>query len=101
MRLAVLGTGIMGGAMARRLLEAGHDVSVWNRTRERAEALGGDGARVPEAPADAVEGVDAFITMLPDGPTTEQVVREASPQTGTLWLQMGTVGCRPSPASSS
>jgi 3-hydroxyisobutyrate dehydrogenase len=92
MRLAVLGTGIMGGAMARRLLEAGYDVSVWNRTPEKAEALGRDGARVPEAPADAVEGVDAFITMLPDGPTTEHVVREASPQAGTLWLQMGTVG---------
>ena len=40
MRVAVLGTGIMGGPMARNLAAAGHDVTAWNRTREKAEGLG-------------------------------------------------------------
>jgi len=44
--VAVLGTGTMGGAMARRLCGAGFDVRVWNRTRERAEALAEAGAGV-------------------------------------------------------
>jgi 3-hydroxyisobutyrate dehydrogenase len=46
--VAVLGTGIMGAAMARNLLEAGMEVRVWNRTREKAEPLADDSARVAE-----------------------------------------------------
>jgi 3-hydroxyisobutyrate dehydrogenase-like beta-hydroxyacid dehydrogenase len=41
MKIAFLGLGKMGSAMARRLLAAGHEVTVWNRTRERADALAG------------------------------------------------------------
>lgn len=70
-RLAFLGLGAMGAPMAARLIDAGHDVTVWNRTRERAEAIKG-AARVADSPADAAAGVEAAITML----ATPDVVRE-------------------------
>jgi 3-hydroxyisobutyrate dehydrogenase-like beta-hydroxyacid dehydrogenase len=70
-RLAFLGLGAMGAPMAARLIEAGHAVTLWNRTRARAEAI--DGAeRVAVSPADAATGADAVITML----ATPDVVRE-------------------------
>ena len=53
-RIGFLGTGIMGFPMARRLVEAGHDVHVWNRTREKAERLAAVGAAVVATPRDAV-----------------------------------------------
>jgi 3-hydroxyisobutyrate dehydrogenase-like beta-hydroxyacid dehydrogenase len=53
MRIGFLGLGKMGTPMARRLLAAGHEVTVWNRTRERAEALAAEGARVAATPAEA------------------------------------------------
>src|SRR2546422_493788 len=52
-RVAVLGTGIMGGPMARNLLRAGHDVTVWNRTTPTAEPLEAEGARVARPPGAA------------------------------------------------
>src|SRR5436190_10230037 len=87
MRIAVLGTGIMGGAMARNLAAAGHEVRAWNRTREKAEGLG---ATVAETPAEAVKGVEAVLTMLADGPTVDAVVPELDPD--VLWIQSSTVG---------
>lgn len=87
MKIAFLGTGIMGGPMARNLAAAGHDVTVWNRTREKAEATG---ARVAETPAEAVAGAEAVITMLMDGPACEATVPELDAK--TLWIQMSTVG---------
>ena len=48
MKIAFLGTGIMGGPMARNLAAAGHDVAVWNRTREKAEGLGATVADTPD-----------------------------------------------------
>ncbi len=87
MRVAVLGTGIMGGAMARNLAAAGHDVRAWNRSREKAEGLG---ATVADTPAQAVDGVEAVLTMLADGPAVEAVVPELDPD--VLWIQSSTVG---------
>ena len=87
MRIAFLGTGIMGGPMARNLAAAGHDVTVWNRTRAKADRLG---ATVAESPAAAVDGAEAVITMLVDGPACEATVPELDPT--TLWIQMSTVG---------
>lgn len=91
MLVAVLGTGAMGASMARRLLEAGHEVRVWNRTREKAEGLG---APVAATPAEAVDGAEAVITMLADGPAVAAVMEEALPALapGCVWLQMSTVG---------
>lgn len=68
LRIAFLGTGLMGAQMARRLLGAGFDVTVWNRSREKAEALGVDGARISDAASDAVSDAGVVITMLTDGP---------------------------------
>src|SRR5438132_13130263 len=87
MRIAVLGTGTMGGPIARNLAAAGHEVRAWNRTRERAEGLG---AEVGETPAEATAGAEAVITILADGPAVEAVVPELDP--AVLWIQMSTVG---------
>ena len=64
MQVAILGTGKMGGAMARRLSSAGHELVLWNRTRERAEELGI--GRVASTPAEAAEGAEVVISMLTD-----------------------------------
>jgi 3-hydroxyisobutyrate dehydrogenase len=90
-RVAVLGTGIMGAPMARRLTEAGHDVTVWNRTRGRAEGLG---AAVAGSPAEAVEGAEVVVTMLADGRAVEETMFDALPTMSgdVVWAQMSTVG---------
>ncbi|MGI5239177.1 NAD(P)-dependent oxidoreductase [Dactylosporangium sp. CA-139066] len=94
MTLAVLGTGIMGAAIARNWLRAGHDLRVWNRTRATAEPLAADGAVVAGSPADAVRGADPVVTMLFDADSVAEVMRAAAPglAPGTLWLQLSTVG---------
>jgi 3-hydroxyisobutyrate dehydrogenase len=93
-RVAMLGTGIMGAAMARNLLRAGHQVAVWNRTAARAEPLSADGATVAGSPAEAVDDAEVVITILKDGETALAVMEEASPslRRGQVWAQMGTVG---------
>ena len=66
MKVAFLGLGAIGYPMARRIAEAGHDLSVWNRTRSKAEQLGGaTGARVAATPGDAAIGATVVITCLP------------------------------------
>ncbi len=64
----------MGAGMARNLLRAGHQVVVYNRTREKASALSDQGARVADSPADACRGAEAVLTMLADDAALEQVV---------------------------
>ena len=64
MRVAILGTGKMGGAMARRLYAAGHELTLWNRTRERAEDLGV--GNVAATPAEASRDAEVVISMLTD-----------------------------------
>jgi 3-hydroxyisobutyrate dehydrogenase-like beta-hydroxyacid dehydrogenase len=64
MHVAILGTGKMGGAIARRLSSAGHELTLWNRTRERAEALGV--GKVAATPAEAVLSAEIVISMLTD-----------------------------------
>lgn len=92
--VAVLGTGIMGAAMARNLCRTGHDVRVWNRTPAKAEALVADGARAAATPAEAVAGADVVLTMVYDGPAALEAVTAAGPglRPGAIWLQTTTVG---------
>lgn len=92
--VAVLGTGIMGTAMARNLAAAGLDVRAWNRTRAKAEPLTADGVRVTDTPGEAVDGADVILTMLLDGPSVLDALGPAVPRLapGTVWLQMSTVG---------
>ncbi|UUU23334.1 NAD(P)-dependent oxidoreductase [Streptomyces sp. DSM 40750] len=92
--VSVLGTGIMGAAMARSLVRAGHAVQAWNRTREKAEPLAADGARIAESPAEAVRGADVVLTMLYDGAAVLDVMGEAAPglSPGAAWVQSTTAG---------
>ncbi|MER6130106.1 NAD(P)-dependent oxidoreductase [Streptomyces sp. NPDC001795] len=92
--VSVLGTGIMGAAMARNLVRAGHTVRAWNRTRAKAEPLAADGAHIAGTPVEAVQGADAVLTMLYDGNTVLEVMREAAPalRPGTVWVQATTAG---------
>ncbi|MEU9265714.1 NAD(P)-dependent oxidoreductase [Streptomyces sp. NPDC048251] len=92
--VSVLGTGIMGAAMARNLARAGHTVRAWNRTRAKAEPLTADGVQVVDSPAEAVEGADVVLTMLYDGPAALEVMREAMPglRAGAAWVQSTTAG---------
>ncbi|MEV5876043.1 NAD(P)-dependent oxidoreductase [Streptomyces sp. NPDC052101] len=93
-RIAFLGLGHMGAPMARRLLAAGHPLTVWNRTPARAEPLVAEGAALAASPAAAVQGADVVITMLagPEALTavTDAVAPELRP--GTTWIEMSTVG---------
>ena len=88
MRVAFLGTGIMGAPMARHLA-AVHDVTAWNRTREKAEGLG---AKVASSPAEAVEGAEVVVTMLADGPTVAKVMEGVTLSDDQVWWQASTVG---------
>jgi 3-hydroxyisobutyrate dehydrogenase len=78
----------MGAPMARNLASAGHEVTVWNRTREKAEGLG---ATVAGSPAEAVDGAELVVTMLSDGPTVASVM-DGVKLNGQLWWQASTVG---------
>jgi 3-hydroxyisobutyrate dehydrogenase-like beta-hydroxyacid dehydrogenase len=95
--IAVLGLGAMGRAIAQRLLEAGHDLTVWNRTPGRDEELVSAGATRADTPADAVRGAEVVVTMLTDPPALETVLfgpdgaASALPETATL-IEMSTVG---------
>ncbi|MER5863371.1 NAD(P)-dependent oxidoreductase [Kitasatospora sp. NPDC002040] len=92
--VAVLGTGIMGAAMARNLSRAGHTVRAWNRTRAKAEPLTADGVQVVDTPAEAVRGAGVVLTMLHDGPAALAVIRQAGPglAPGAAWVQSTTAG---------
>jgi 2-hydroxy-3-oxopropionate reductase len=67
-----VGLGIMGKPMAENLVEAGYDLVVYNRTREKAEEL--EGAQVAGSPREVAENSDIIITMLPDSPQVEEVL---------------------------
>lgn len=90
MRIGFIGTGTMGALMARNLAREGHEVRVWNRTREKAEAVG-CGASVADTAADAAHAAGAVVTMLSDGDAVAAVAPEFVAE-GMLWLQMSTVG---------
>src|SRR5258708_2429018 len=92
--VAVLGTGIMGAAMARNLAKAGLDVRAWNRTRAKAEPLAADGVRVVDTPAEAVRDAKVVLTILYDGPAVLETMRDAAPglRPGAVWAQATTAG---------
>jgi 3-hydroxyisobutyrate dehydrogenase-like beta-hydroxyacid dehydrogenase len=73
-KLAFIGLGNMGSAIARNLLRAGHQVTAFNRTRAKAEALQPDGAQVAASPAEAARNAEVVMTMLADDRAVEEVV---------------------------
>jgi len=74
MKIGFVGLGNMGTPMALRLLAAGHELSVWNRTEERTKPLIHEGAIAAATPAEAELGADAVITMLLDDAAYEEVL---------------------------
>jgi len=95
--ITCIGTGAMGSRMAARLLAAGHEVTVWNRTRTRIEDLLALGATEASSPREAAEGADAVITMVADGPALQAVTAGpdgvlAGLSRGALVLEMSTSG---------
>jgi 3-hydroxyisobutyrate dehydrogenase-like beta-hydroxyacid dehydrogenase len=96
-RVGFVGLGIMGAPMARNLKEAGFDVAVYTRTREKAERFAAEhGARFAATPAEAAQDADAFVTMVPDGPQVEEVLfgengAAAVLPEGTLFVDMSTI----------
>lgn len=72
--IGVIGTGSMGSAIAEGLLAAGRTVTVWNRTKAKAEALQALGARIAESPRKLIEMSELIITVLPDAAATREVL---------------------------
>lgn len=95
MKIAFLGLGKMGTAIARLLLKGGEDLTVWNRTISHAEALEGDGAKVVLMPAEAVAGCDVVFTMVMDDAALEAVLGEGgvfdAMQKGTIHVSLSTL----------
>ena len=96
-KLAFVGLGLMGTPMATRLLEAGHDLTVWNRTTNKTRPLADRGASVASTPAQAATGAEAAITMVTNPEALEQVVLgegglAAALAPGQLLIDMSTVG---------
>jgi 3-hydroxyisobutyrate dehydrogenase len=94
MRVAVLGTGVMGAGMVRSLRRAGLEVNAWNRTRDKADPLASDGARVCDSAAEAVADADVVALMLFDTAAVLEVMAEALPaaRNGPVWVQCSTIG---------
>ena len=93
--IAFLGTGLMGKPMARRLLAAGYPVTVWNRTRAKAEALMADGAIVTDTALLSVQqsNADIVITMLEDGDAVADVIAQILPtlRVGSIVIDMSSI----------
>lgn len=96
-KIAFLGLGLMGTPMAHRLIDAGNQVVVWNRTKERSQQFDGLASAIAVSPAEAAAGADYVITMLANpqaledtlfGPTG--IASALSP--GQAWIDMSTVG---------
>jgi len=96
MKVGFIGLGNMGSGIAGNLIEAGHELTVYNRTRSRAELFQPLGARVAGTPAEAASNVEALITMVADDRALEQVIfapanaLEALPA-GAVHISMSTI----------
>jgi 3-hydroxyisobutyrate dehydrogenase-like beta-hydroxyacid dehydrogenase len=89
MRVGFAGLGIMGSRMAANLAAAGHELTVWNRTTEKAEAwVGEHGGAIAETPAEAAENAEILISMVVDGPQVERILLgpDGAAQSGTQGL---------------
>ncbi len=89
-RIAFLGIGLMGAPMARRLLQAGYSVTLWNRTGSKAAALADIGGVPAASVAQAVRGADIVISMLEAGPAVAAVMQAAAADLApaALWIDM-------------
>jgi 2-hydroxy-3-oxopropionate reductase len=96
-KVGFIGLGIMGRPMAKNLIDAGHELILYNRTTEKAEELAGEGgAEVGASPGEVAAQSDVTITMLPDSPQVEEVVAGEGGvlegiQQGSLLVDMSTI----------
>jgi len=95
-RIGFIGLGIMGGPMALNLVKAGFDVYGYNRSRPALDRLVRGGGKAAGSIAEATNGADAFITMLPDSPDVEQVALGSggifeNARRGLLYIDMSTI----------
>jgi len=96
MQIGVAGLGRMGAAIALRLMEVGHTVTVWNRAAAKAKPLADAGAKVAASPAELAGSVEAIITILTDAAAIEAVYNGpsgllAADVKGKLFIEMSTV----------
>ena len=93
MRVGFIGLGAMGGGIVRRLIAAGHDVTGWNRTAEKAAPLVAEGMRLAQTARDAAAAGEVVITMLTDVRALEAVADEVAAGLGgdAVWLDMSTI----------
>ena len=91
--IAVLGTGLIGSALARNLASKGFEVHVWNRSADKARALEAAGIKAFSDLAEAVQGA-IILTVLKDGKAVKETIEAALPgiAKGAVWLQLSTVG---------
>ena len=106
-RVAILGLGTMGAGMAKNLLSAGFAVTVYNRTRAKAEPLSASGARVAASPAEAAHDADVILSMLsdetasratwtgPDGALAHAKAGAILVESSTVTPQVDCGACRP------
>ena len=90
--VALLGSGLLGEAIGRRLLDQGVALKVWNRTPERCQGLIEAGAEKVHELSSISKNCSSVITVLQDGPVTETVVRELGDLHGCCLMPMGTMG---------
>ena len=94
MRISFIGTGLMGRPMAERLLSGGYEVTVYNRTREKAEPLAAKGARIAGSAREAVEAGEAIVFMVRDAAAVRDLLAEGGSfpdLTGKTVIQMSTI----------
>lgn len=91
-KITLIGTGLMGAPMSRNLMKAGHDLTVWNRSPERAAPLVTEGAKTAVTAGEAVAGAEVIITMLSDGYAIEALLAEddfrGALADGMVWIDM-------------
>lgn len=96
MKAGVIGLGIMGSRLAARLIQGGHQVFVYNRTRAKAEPLLAQGAAWGESPAALAAEVEVLFTVLADPPAVREMALGGagfldSLRSGTIWVDCSTV----------
>jgi 3-hydroxyisobutyrate dehydrogenase-like beta-hydroxyacid dehydrogenase len=90
MRVALLGTGKMGAAIARRLQSAGHELTLWNRTAERARAVGV--GNVAADPGEAAAGAEVILSILFGPGSVRETYAAVEPHAGQVFVDMTTSG---------
>ncbi|BDZ48063.1 3-hydroxyisobutyrate dehydrogenase [Frondihabitans sucicola] len=94
MKVAVLGLGIMGQGVARTLIREGFDVTVWNRSADKATPFADEGAAVAETPAEAVTDAEVILSIVFDADSVLSVLSEAAGSVSgeAVWVQASTIG---------